>query len=80
MEVEVETSHSKESHTWELGKCIPQATKASRYVIRSARIGEDTQLMKDHAMIGICLGIWPYERDLTRWIKNWWNPKGDYEH
>jgi hypothetical protein len=38
-----------------------------------------THFMKDHALIGKFLGIWPSESDLTKWIKHWWNPKGDYE-
>ena len=35
--------------------------------------------MRDHALIGQILGFWPLEKDLARWIKAWWNPKGDYE-
>jgi hypothetical protein len=35
--------------------------------------------MKEHSLIGTFLGLWPLERDLMRWIKTWWNPKGDYD-
>jgi hypothetical protein len=35
--------------------------------------------MREHALIGKFLGLWPSEHDLMRWIKDWWNPKGDYE-
>jgi hypothetical protein len=35
--------------------------------------------MRDHALIGKFMGLWPSERDLMIWIKDWWNPKGDYE-
>jgi hypothetical protein len=35
--------------------------------------------MQEHALIDKFLGLWPYERDLNKWIKHWWNPKGDYE-
>jgi hypothetical protein len=35
--------------------------------------------MRDHALIGKFLGLWPSEKDLTHWIKAWWNPKGEYE-
>jgi hypothetical protein len=35
--------------------------------------------MRDHALIGKFLGLWPSEKDLAHWIKAWWNPKGDYE-
>jgi hypothetical protein len=41
--------------------------------------GEHTQFMQEHALIGKFLGLWPSERDLNKWIKHWWNPKGDYE-
>jgi hypothetical protein len=79
MEVEPNTSHPKESHGWELGKCIPQPDKPPRYTIKSTRVGEHTQFMREHSLIGKILGLWPLERDLMRWIKDWWNPKGDYE-
>jgi hypothetical protein len=36
--------------------------------------------LRDHALIGKFLGLWSFEWDLMRWIKTWWNPKGDYEH
>jgi hypothetical protein len=35
--------------------------------------------MQEHALIGKLLGLWPFERDLHKWIKHWWNPRGDYE-
>jgi hypothetical protein len=35
--------------------------------------------MRDHAIRGTFLGIWPSKKGLARWIKVWWNPKGDYE-
>jgi hypothetical protein len=79
MDVEAETSHPKVTRIWELGKCIPQSTTAPRYVINSARVGENTQFMKEHALIGKFMGLWPSERDLMHWIKTWWNPKGHYE-
>jgi hypothetical protein len=37
------------------------------------------QFMREHALIGKFLGLWPAEKDLIKWIKHWWNPKGDYE-
>ena len=49
------------------------------YIIKTTRIGEHMQFMRDHALIGKFLGLWPSEKDLARWIKAWWNPKGDYE-
>jgi hypothetical protein len=35
--------------------------------------------MKEHSLIGKFIYLWPSERDLMRWIKTWWNPKGHYE-
>jgi hypothetical protein len=79
MDVEPSTSHPKASRGWEPGKCIPQSDKPPRYLISSTRVGEHTQFMREHALIDKFLGLWPSERDLLRWIKDWWNPKGDYE-
>ena len=53
--------------------------KPPLYHITSTRVGEHTQFMIEHALIGKFLGLWPTKRDLARWIKDWWNPKGDYE-
>jgi hypothetical protein len=49
-----------------------------RYVINSTRVVEHTKFMKEHALIGKFLGLWPLEHDLVHWIKTWWNPKRDY--
>jgi hypothetical protein len=35
--------------------------------------------MQEHTLIGKFLGLCPSECDLIRWIKDWWNPKGNYE-
>jgi hypothetical protein len=77
--MDAESSHPKEAWVWIPEKCIPQALVAPRYIIKTTRIGEHTQFMRDHALIGKFLGLWPSEKDLARWIKVWWNPKGDYE-
>jgi hypothetical protein len=79
METEASTSRPKAPRGWEPGKCIPQMDKAPRYLISSTRVGEHTQFMQEHALIGKFLGLWPSERDLNKWIKHWWNPRGDYE-
>jgi len=39
-------------------------------------INERIQYMKDHALIGKFIGIWPIEKALTRWINVTWKPKG----
>jgi hypothetical protein len=79
MDVEPSTSHPKASRGCELGKCIPQSEKPPIYLIISKRSGEHTHFMREHALIGNFLGLRPSKRDLLRWIKDWWNPKGDYK-
>jgi hypothetical protein len=64
---------------WKPGKCIPLAPQAPKYVISSPRIEEQKQFMRDYALVGKFLGLWPSERDLIRWIQYWWKPKGHYE-
>jgi hypothetical protein len=79
MDMEVDSSHPKASQNWVPGKCMPQAPIYPKYVIKSIRVGEHTQFMKYHSLIGKCLGIWPSEKDVIKWIKHWCNPKCDYE-
>ena len=47
--------------------------------IRSEKLREKVELWKDKALIGKFIGIWLKERDLIRWIKQTWNPKGHYD-
>jgi hypothetical protein len=79
MDVEPSMTHPKASRGWEPGKCIPQFDKPPQYTISSTRVREHTQFMREHALIGNFLNLWPLEWDLMRWIKDWWNPKGDCE-
>jgi len=67
--MDAEPSHPKYSRILAPGKCIPQAPVASKYVIKSTRVGEHTQFMKDHSLIEIVLGIFPSKKDLSRQIK-----------
>jgi len=76
MEVEVESSHPKVTFVSQLGKCIPQVSTTPRYVVNLTKVGEHTQFMKDHALIGKFLGFWPSEWDLFKWINTWWKIKG----
>jgi hypothetical protein len=59
-EMDVEARHvpSKSTSRWEPGKCIPQTDKPPRYLISSTRVGEHTQFMREHALIGKFLGLW----------------------
>jgi hypothetical protein len=74
-----ETRPSSTTAPWLPGKCIPQAPQAPKYVISSPRIEEQKQYMRDYALVGKFLGLWPAERDLIKWIQYWWRPKGHYE-
>jgi hypothetical protein len=81
----IEADPAKDKHTakasapWMPGKCIPQAPQAPKYVVSSPRIEEQKQYMKDNALVGKFLGLWPSERDLIKWIQYWWKPKGHYD-
>jgi hypothetical protein len=81
MEIDPEKTASIPTATapWKPGKCIPLAPQAPKYVISSPRIEEQKQFMRDYALVGKFLGLWPSERDLIRWIQYWWKPKGHYE-
>jgi len=57
--MDAETSHPKVARAWLPGKCIPQTQTTPRYIIKRNKIGEHTQFMSDHALIGKFLGIWP---------------------
>jgi hypothetical protein len=59
---DVESSHPREAWVWILGKCIPKAPIAPRYIIKTTRIGEHSQFMRDHALIGKFLGLWPRKK------------------
>lgn len=71
MDIDPETSQRKAKRTWEPGKCIPQTTTAPKYTISSPRIEDQRQYMRDFALIGKFLGLWPSEKDLVKWIQNW---------
>jgi hypothetical protein len=67
------------STPWMSGKCIPQAPQAPKYIISSPHIKEKKKYMRDYALVGKFLGLWPSERDLIKRIQYWWKPKGHYE-
>jgi hypothetical protein len=57
----------------------PQAPIALKYIINSPRIEDQKQYMRDFALIGKILGLWPSEKDLVKCIQHWWKPKGHYD-
>jgi hypothetical protein len=79
MKIDPEANHPKTARTWEPGKCIPQAPIALKYIINSPRIEDQKQYMRDFALIGNFLGLWPSEKDLVKCIQHWWKPKGHYD-
>jgi hypothetical protein len=81
MDIDLEntTIPATASTPWIPGKCIPQAPQASKYIISSPRIEEQKKYMRDNALVGKFLGLWPSEQDLIKWIQYWWKPKGHYE-
>jgi hypothetical protein len=64
---------------WIPGKCIPQVSQAPKYIISTPRIEEQKKYMRDYALVGKFLGLWPSERELVKWIHQWWKPKGHYD-
>ena len=58
---------------------LPQAQTIPAIQIRLDKVIEKVELWKEKALIGKFIGIWLKERDLVRWMKRTWNPKGNYE-
>jgi hypothetical protein len=79
MEIDSMKEKAPASTPWLLGKCIPQAPQAPKYLISTLRIEEQKQYMRDYALVGKFLGLWPSERDLIKWIQYWWKPRGHYD-
>ena len=56
--------------------CKPVATNRPKVFFPSEHINARIQHMRDHALIGKFIGIWPTERALRTWISTVWRPKG----
>ena len=56
--------------------CIPKSTERTKIDLPSHRINDRIQYMRDHALIGKFLGLWPTEKALQGWIVSKWKPKG----
>jgi len=61
------------------GKCLPCTTKKPRYMIPANKLEKYRSYMRDHAIICKFVGVWPAERDLTKWIQQKWQPQGHIE-
>ncbi len=57
--------------------CKPVAANRPKVFFPSERINARIQYMRDHALIGNFIGIWPTERALRAWISTVWRPKGE---
>jgi hypothetical protein len=79
MEIDLAKGKSPASMPRLLGKCIPQAPQAPKYLISTPRIEEQKQYMRGYALVGKFLGLWPSERDLIKWIQHWWKSRGHYD-
>ena len=62
-----------------LGQCVPKSKTVSKLQINSKRVREDIQYMKEHALIGKFVGIWPTKKTLVWWINTTWKPQGHYD-
>jgi hypothetical protein len=57
--------------------CMAKTEENPRYEVTSPLVGDYIQYMKDHAVIGKFMGIWPLEKALLVWIKMRWKVKRD---
>ena len=60
-------------------QCLSKSKTVPKLQIKSARIIEDISYMKEQALIGKFIGIWPSEKTLTWWINTTWKPHGHYD-
>ena len=56
--------------------CKPVGEYRPKVELPSHRINARIQYMRNHALIGKFIGIWPNEKDLRTWINVKWHPKG----
>ena len=57
-----------------IGQCVPKSKMVPRLHTTSDRVREEIQYMKERALIGKFVGIWPTENMLVGWIKSTWKP------
>ena len=62
-----------------MGQCLPKSKTIPKLQIKSTGIREDINYMKERALIGKFVGIWPLEKTLTWWINTTWKPQGHYD-
>lgn len=68
--------------TWQAGRrerCLPCAEERPRFVIPLNKLERYKSYMKYYALICKFVSLWLSERDLTKWIKQKWQPQGHIE-
>ena len=65
--------------TRRMGQCVPKSNSVPQLQIKSDRVREEIQYMKERAHIGKFVGIWPTEKMLVGWINSTWKPQGHYD-
>ena len=65
MDIDSGNAPTRATRPWILGKFIPQALQAPKYVISTPRIEEHKQYMDDYALVGKFLGLWHSKRELV---------------
>lgn len=61
------------------GGCLPKTITIPAIQVISRNVRERVKLWKEKSLSRKFVGIWPHEKDLIRWIKSTWNPKGHYD-
>jgi len=61
------------------GQCMPKSIARPKLTIRSPSFRDEVQHLKDHALIGKFIGLWPNEKALIWWINTTWKPQGHYD-
>ena len=54
----------------------PVAVDTPKIELPSQRINTEIQFMRDHALLGKFICLWPIEKALHDWITAKWKPKG----
>ena len=61
------------------GKLMPKSKTVPKIQIKSDRVREDIKYMKERALIGKFVGIFPTQKTLVWQINTTWKPQGHYD-
>ena len=76
--VESRKEETNNQGTRRTGQCVLKSKTVTRLQIKSERVREDIQYMKERVLIGKFVGTWPTEKTLVWWINTMWKPQGHY--